>query len=319
MSWYKFVDEETTFYSPNSPRLKKYHTYSDNKELYHKIKQITEVNSNDFEIRYNLIIEYYNEKSSLTPVDLENGVYLFQCATTSSPERLVATQVRDDRVLDLLPELQKIQKEIEWFKANRLVYEKAKTRYARSFMIYGPPGTGKTSWLRGLARETNAIVIYLNDIPTESFIEQLNKIDKLKIIIFEEFVTLFDEYNLSTILQFLDGEFSPTNCISFVTTNHPEKIPENVIRCGRIDQFYRIGFPDKEIRKKYFKEMFGYDATEDDLNSTQDLAVADLKEVFLVFLQRNVSIAEAVKVIKKRHDLIKKDFGKTREISLSRY
>lgn len=319
MSFYKFTDGENTFYSPHSPRLRKYHTFKTSEDLSEKIKEITEVNGNDFEIRSSLVIEYYSEKSSLTPIELENGVYLFKCATTSQPERLVATQVRDDRVLDLLPELKKIQKEIEWFRSNREVYEKARTRYARSFMVYGPPGTGKTSWLRGLSREIDAIVIYMNDIPTESFVEQLNKIDKLKIIIFEEFVTLFEDYTLSTILQFLDGEFSPTNCISFVTTNHPEKIPENVIRCGRVDQFYRIGFPDKEIRKQYFKEMFGFEASDDDLVATADLAIADLKEVFLVSLQRNVTITEAVKVVKKRHDLIKKDFGKTREISLSRY
>lgn len=319
MSFYKFSEGENTFYSPHSPRLKKYHTFKTSEELADKIKEITEVNGNDFEMRNGLLIEYYNEKSSLTPVELENGVYLFKCATTAYPERLVTTQVRDDRVLDLLPELKKIMKEIDWFKANREVYEKARTRYARSFMVYGPPGTGKTSWLRGLSREVDAIVIYMNDIPTESFVEQLNKVDKLKILIFEEFVTLFEDYSLSTILQFLDGEFSPTNCISFVTTNHPEKIPENVIRCGRVDQFYRIGFPDKKVRKQYFKEMFDFDATEDDLNATADLAVADLKEVFLVSLQHNIPIFEAVKTIKKRHDLIKKDFGKTREISLSRY
>jgi SpoVK/Ycf46/Vps4 family AAA+-type ATPase len=318
MSWYKFSDNEEIFYASRSPRLKKYHGFQNSDELIEKIAIINEGN-NDFEVKNNLLIEYYNDISSLTPVEIPNGVYMYKCATSAQPEKLVSMQVRDDRVLELLPELKKISDEITWFRNNREVYEKAQTRYARSFMIYGPPGTGKSSWLRGLARDIDAIVIYLNDIPTESFISQLNQIDKLKIIIFEEFVTLFEDYTLSTILQFLDGEFSPTNCISFVTTNHPEKIPENVIRCGRVDQFYRIGYPDKEVRKKYFKEMFDYDASEDDLKHTANLAVADLKEVYLVFLQRNITIPDAVKVIKERHDLIRKDFGRTREISLSTY
>jgi SpoVK/Ycf46/Vps4 family AAA+-type ATPase len=319
MSWYKFSDDQNIYYANRSPRMRKFHHFSKGEEIKNKLEEIVE-SGNEVELKQNgILIEYYNDVSSLTPAEVPNGVYLHTPATHSQPEKITVMTPREDRVLDLLPELRKVKDEIDWFQANKEVYDKAQTRYARSFMIYGPPGTGKSSWIRGLTRDIDAIIIYINDIPSQSFCKYLSQIDKLKIIVFEEFITLFEDYNLSTILQFLDGEFSISNCISFLTTNHPEKIPENVIRCGRVDQFYRIGFPDKDARKKFFLEMFQYDATEDDLKATEGLAVADLREIYLVFLQQSLTIAESVKAIKKRHELIKKDFGSAREIGLSRY
>jgi SpoVK/Ycf46/Vps4 family AAA+-type ATPase len=319
MSWYKFKDDQSVYYSNMSPRMRKFHHFNLGSDLANKLQEITE-NGNEIEIKQNgILIEYYNDVSSLIPVEVPNGVYLYSGATHTQPEKITAMNARDDKVLDLLPELRKVKEEIDWFQKNKQVYEQAQTRYARSFMIYGPPGTGKSSWIRGLTRDVDAIIIYINEIPSRSFCKYLSQIDKLKIIVFEEFITLFDDYNLSTILQFLDGEFSISNCISFLTTNHPEKIPENVIRTGRVDQFYRIGFPDIDARKKFFIEMFQYEATSQDLEATDGLAVSDLREVFLVSLQQSLTISESVKVIKKRHALIKKDFGSTKEIGLSRY
>lgn len=319
MTWYKFSDDETTYYANRSPRMRKFHQFDKGQEIKSKLQEIID-NGNEVEIKQNgVLIEYYNDVSMMTPVEVPSGVYLYSCATHTHPEKITEMSAREDRVIDLLPELRKVKSEIDWFQANRQVYDQAQTRYARSFMIYGPPGTGKSSWIRGLTRDIDAIVIYINDIPSQSFCKYLSQIDKLKIIIFEEFITLFDDYTLSSILQFLDGEFSISNCVSFLTTNHPEKIPENVIRCGRVDQFYRIGFPDSVARKKFFLEMFQYDASEDDLNATEGLAVADLREIYLISLQQSISISASVKLIKKRHDLIRKDFGSTREIGLSRY
>lgn len=319
MSWYKFNDGESVYYSNRSPRMRKFHHFKSGEEIAEKLQEIID-NGNEVEIKQNnILIEYHNDVSFLVSEEVPNGVYLYSSATHTQPEKITKMTARDDRVLDLLPELRKVKDEIDWFQANKQVYEEAQTRYARSFMIYGPPGTGKSSWIRGLTRDVDAIVIYINDIPSQSFCKYLSQINKLKIIVFEEFVTLFEDYNLSTILQFLDGEFSISNCISFLTTNHPEKIPENVIRCGRVDQFYRIGFPDSIARKKFFLEMFQYDASESDLKATEGLAVADLREVYLVALQQSISIDQSVKAIKKRHELIKKDFGSTKEISLSRY
>lgn len=319
MTWYKFNDDESVYYANRSPRMRKFHHFEDGKNITAKLQEIVN-NGNEAEIKQNnILIEYYNDVSSLTPVEVPNGVYLYSCATHTQPEKITEMNPREDRVLDLLPELRKVKDEIDWFQANKQVYEQAQTRYARSFMIYGPPGTGKSSWIRGLTRDIDAIIIYINEIPSQAFCKYLSQIDKLKIIVFEEFITLFDDYNLSTILQFLDGEFSISNCISFLTTNHPEKIPENVIRCGRVDQFYRIGFPDSVARKKFFSEMFQYEASEEDLKATEGLAVADLREVYLVALQRSISITNSVKEIRKRHDLIRKDFGSAREIGLSRY
>jgi SpoVK/Ycf46/Vps4 family AAA+-type ATPase len=151
----------------------------------------------------------------------------------------------------------------------------------------------------------------------------LNKIenstkDKLKIFVFEEAVSLLESSDdVREMLDFLDGSRSVSNSIYFLSTNYPEAIPENIIRNGRIDLFVRVEYPSPDARSKLISLYLKREASADEIKLTENMPIVDIREICFQHKKTGKSFQECGKLIEEKNKMLKKHFGKTREIRLT--
>ena len=66
-------------------------------------------------------------------------------------------------------------------------------------------------------------------------------------------------------MNILDGVLYKNGIIIFITTNHPEKLDQALLRMGRIDMIIQLNYPREQEIKKLFIDMNDKLATEDEL------------------------------------------------------
>lgn len=150
---------------------------------------------------------------------------------------------------------QSIIDKLDLWKSNKHIYEQRGIIYKIGFCFYGPPGTGKTTLAKAIAsymdmdlysiklnkdiesvfRTYNGNAVYLFD-DVDEFINGLNKDDA---------PTSYDQ-----LLSFIDGTNSPQNTIIIFTTNFIEKLPDSLMRTGRIDYKHLIGPIDYSLAEQ---------------------------------------------------------------------
>jgi SpoVK/Ycf46/Vps4 family AAA+-type ATPase len=160
----------------------------------------------------------------------------------------------------------------------------------------------------------------MDGVPTRGFLQKLENStkDKLKIIVFEEAVSLLESSDdIREMLDFLDGSKSISNSIYFLSTNYPESIPENVVRNGRIDIFVRVEYPKEKARKKLIDLYLKREASDDEIILTENMPIVDIREMCFLHKKTNKSFRECVKIIEEKNKMLKKHFGKTKEIRLA--
>lgn len=130
-------------------------------------------------------------------------------------------------------------------------YHKRGIPYRRGYLLYGPPGSGKTSFIQALAGELDYNICILNLLENNLTDDRLNHLmnhipDRL-ILLLEDIDAAFNKreqsedkgYNNGVtflgLLNALDGVASAEECITFMTTNHPEKLDPALLRPGRVD------------------------------------------------------------------------------------
>jgi hypothetical protein len=191
----------------------------------------------------------------------------------------------------------------------------------KNLIYFGPPGTGKSSWTRKFIKSRkDAIVVFLDQVPSRSFLEKLESSTKdiLKVFVFEEAVSLLeDSSDIREMLDFLDGSKTVSNAIYFLSTNYPDAIPENVIRNGRIDTFAYVDYPGESARQKLINLYLNRDGTSEEVKITDKMPIVDIREICFLHKKTNKSFSDCVKIIEEKHKMIKKHFGRTKEIRLT--
>lgn len=130
-----------------------------------------------------------------------------------------------------------------------------------NYLLMGPPGTGKTTFIKILGSKYNYPAYVVNAAAMKlgqydiSYVLNPSGRDK-KIVLFEDFDRYLQEgnFNMSDILNCLDGIESSNNCIRFFTANNTEVIQNFDALVNRLNATFLFGYPTAEhFRAKLLK------------------------------------------------------------------
>lgn len=163
--------------------------------------------------------------------------------------------------------------------------------YKKSYLFYGPPGTGKSSMIKAISYEIKRHIHYLNLATIRNDTELAHLMSNINfketIIIIEDIDAMSEiswdrklkqeniqpddkalekeqskderqkeTITLSGLLNQIDGLHNNHGMILVMTTNHPEKLDQALIRDGRVDDRVYFGYCDHEQIYKMFVNFY---------------------------------------------------------------
>jgi ATP-dependent 26S proteasome regulatory subunit len=153
--------------------------------------------------------------------------------------------------------------------------------------------------------------------PSAQMVEALNQIKLDKLIIFEEFATAVNnDSKIASMLNFLDGDNSLTDAFFIITTNHPEIIPRNILRPSRVDKFIKIDRLSLTDISNFLNFYLKREILPEEIALMKSQSLANLREICISSLKESKSLSEAVKLLKTREELLKKDFASEKKVGL---
>lgn len=194
--------------------------------------------------------------------------------TSWGPEWRPFGQPRKKRMLGsvILDEglAENILEDLKDFMNSGLWYHQRGIPYRRGYLLYGPPGSGKTSFIQALAGELDYNICLLNisekNLTDDRLNHLMNHIPERSILLLEDVDAAFNKrkqtddtgyvsgVTFSGLLNALDGVASAEECITFMTTNHPEKLDYALLRPGRVDYKAYIGnATDNQVRRMFLR------------------------------------------------------------------
>lgn len=251
--------------------------------------------------------------------ELPPGCYTYHLNQSSGQEGLVPFNIRSDVYVDVDGALKETKNSILQFLKKRDVYKEHGLLYKLGVLMYGPPGGGKTSLLRHLINTEipkDSVVVFLTFLPV-GFLTKMSEAlgdDVLKVLVFEEFTEVEEKLKKTggtdMLLQFLDGEFSIENSITIATTNHPEKLPANIVdRPGRFDKLMNFGPPSEaSIRRLLETWLKRTDIKPEEIKEVNGMSAAAIREICLLQLIEGKSFIDAAQIMKQRKNTCKSSF-----------
>lgn len=213
-----------------------------------------------------------------------------------------------------------ILKDVKEFMSNGKWYFERGIPYRRGYLLYGPPGSGKTSFIQALAGELDYNICIMNlseaNLTDDRLNHLMNNIPERSILLLEDVDAAFNQRNQSSekgfqsgvtfsgLLNALDGVASSEETITFMTTNHPERLDPAILRPGRIDYKVFVGnatpFQMEQMFLKFYpgeKEKCK-DFVKHAANLNAEVSTAQLQGLFVFFKDDPDSAIKMVDTLK---------------------
>ena len=227
--------------------------------------------------------------------------------------------------------LKSARENIACFLESREIYEENDMDYRRTLLLYGDPGTGKSQFIYQLSSELiekhEAIVVRVEEsnalhLFIDHLMSRLSRYPgRLKVVVVEELADMCQgQTNVTRLLNMLDSLRFRHNILFLMTTNHPERIPANIIdRPARIDMLCPVYVKDlnEEFVDAWFEFCMGRELNVSDRssawynNSVGKLSPAYFKELFIYSRLHCISLDDAWKNVQNRKNEIRRDFDNT--------
>lgn len=180
----------------------------------------------------------------------------------------------------------RILSDVESFFNNRHWYERIGIPHRRGYLLHGPPGTGKTSLIMSLAKALHMqlCIISLSSVSDPVLLRMFRLLPMHACVVLEDVDAAFqlnqrkDDDNgekedtralkqhlhrqnnvtLAGLLNVLDGIGSGVNRVVFMTTNYPDRLDKALIRPGRIDCMFEIGYATEQQIAELYARFFAH-------------------------------------------------------------
>ena len=155
-----------------------------------------------------------------------------------------------------------------------------------TILLYGAPGNGKSSMAQHYATKLGRelLIFSIDKDDTNANLSKIYAKADNKVILFDDFDTIFQnkiikkEYKIDngTFLRMFDG-INFNNALIFVTTNHIDALPDNMLRARRMDVKLEVCNPCKEI----IAEMCDYHKYDGDRGALFGKSMAEIADVIV--------------------------------------
>lgn len=196
----------------------------------------------------------YNLEAPLTVQLIGGTISIVRTQTKRRRETLAI----DDRID------QEIFNDIDRFLTSRDLYRQRGIPWRRGYLLYGPPGTGKSSLIQTIASyyDRQLVSLSLTDMNDSALLRAWSEITATSVIALEDIDSVFagrrslGELSFSALLNTLDGAGAVEGSIAFLTTNHRELLDPALIRPGRCDREFELGYLTMTSCAKMFECFF---------------------------------------------------------------
>jgi mitochondrial chaperone BCS1 len=155
-------------------------------------------------------------------------------------------------------------KDLDRFLQSRDLYRQRGIPWRRGYLLYGPPGTGKSSLIQAIASHygRQLVSLSLTDMDDSALLRAWSEITATSIVALEDIDSVFSgrkplgELSFSALLNTLDGAGAVEGSIAILTTNHRQQLDPALIRPGRCDREFELGYLTPESCAKMFVCFF---------------------------------------------------------------
>lgn len=185
---------------------------------------------------------------------------------------------------------------------NRVLAQKMGLKPKRGVLLYGPPGTGKTSIGRALAHRMKGKFFLIDGSfisePPNAFFQKVQKVveeakeNSPSVLFIDDADVLFKIEHIAGLarylLSLLDGLESETasNVCVMMTAMDVKKIPDALLRSGRVELWLETMSPDEATRGRILQRWMGSDLPEYEkidyaalASATEGFTPADLRRI----------------------------------------